>query len=300
MSIVCLCPMSTGTGGWRAPRPGKSQGTVSDTICIFSSVFFQLKSALYFVFIYLLHLFILLLAILGPCCCTPVFSSCKARASHYSDFPCCWAWALGIQSPVVMACGFSHTMLNPLRWGIKPMSPALQGGFPAVGLPGQSCSVFYFIIFYFILFFAPYFILLILLKSQIYILMEISKVWPWRLCPWRNHNSGLAWAVFLKRVWGAPASGRLGEDANMAIPAPEPFSESPQMIRMQTKPEPLKVPSLKASSSLLLAFGLPICLHPEAPSPPGPTSARVSLFQDIPSPGQAEGFLNHWDCTACW
>ena len=79
----------------------------------------------------------------------------------------------------------------------------------------------------------------------------------------------------------------------MAFPAPEPFSESPQMIRMQTKPEPLKVPSLKASSSLLLAFGLPICLHPEAPSPPGPTSARVSLFQDIPSPGQAEGFLNH-------
>ena len=43
----------------------------------------------------------------------------------------------------------------------------------------------------------------------------------------------------------------------------------------------LKVPSLKASSSLQLAFGLPIFLHPEAPNPLGPTSARVSLFQDI-------------------
>ena len=55
----------------------------------------------------------------------------------------------------------------------------------------------------------------------------------------------------------------------------------------------LKVPSLKASSSLQRAFGLPICLHPEAPNPLGPTSARVSLFQDIPGPGQAEGFLDH-------
>ena len=141
--------MSTGTRGWRAPGPGKSQGTASDTICIFSSVFFQLKSALYFVFIYLFHLFILLLATLGPCCCTPVFSSCKAQASHCSDFPCC-----------LLSMGARHTVFSSYGMWVQPphvKSSQMrdQTHVPCITRRIPSCwttrAVLYFILFYFLL-----------------------------------------------------------------------------------------------------------------------------------------------------
>ena len=41
------------------------------------------------------YLFILFLAVLGLCCCKKTFSSCDDWASHFSDFSCCRAWALG-------------------------------------------------------------------------------------------------------------------------------------------------------------------------------------------------------------
>ena len=42
-----------------------------------------------------IYLFILFLAVLGLCCCKKTFSSCDDWASHFSDFSCCRAWALG-------------------------------------------------------------------------------------------------------------------------------------------------------------------------------------------------------------
>ena len=41
------------------------------------------------------YLFILFLAVLGVCCCKKTSSSCDDWASHFSDFSCCRAWALG-------------------------------------------------------------------------------------------------------------------------------------------------------------------------------------------------------------
>ena len=66
---------------------------------------------------FLINLFIyLFLAVLGPCCCTPAFSSCGERgllfrcgawASHCGGFSCCRARALSAWASVVVACGLS-------------------------------------------------------------------------------------------------------------------------------------------------------------------------------------------------
>ena len=99
--------------------------------------------------------FILFLAALGFHCSTWAFSSCsvqellsscRAQASHRSDFSCCGAWALGARASVVAAyglsscssrvpehrlssCGAFHGVWNPPGPGIEPVSPALAGGF---------------------------------------------------------------------------------------------------------------------------------------------------------------------------
>ena len=88
---------------------------------------------------------------------------CGARASHCSGFSCCGARALGTWASVVVArrlgsCGSwalecrlssCDTRAQLLRgmWdlpgpGIKPMSPALAGGFLTTAPPGKSLSPF--------------------------------------------------------------------------------------------------------------------------------------------------------------
>ena len=107
------------------------------------------------IFKILFILFILaVLAVLGLCCCTRAFSSYGERgllfivvcgllvavASH------CGAWALGTQASVVVArrlssCGSRAQLLRGM-WdlhgpGLKPVSPALAGGFLTTVPPGK-------------------------------------------------------------------------------------------------------------------------------------------------------------------
>ena len=84
---------------------------------------------------------------------------CGARASHCGGFSCCGARALGAWASVVVAprlssCGLwalehrlsscgawaqlLRTMWDLPRPGLKPMSPALAGGFLTIAPPGKS------------------------------------------------------------------------------------------------------------------------------------------------------------------
>ena len=83
----------------------------------------------------------------------PFFAVCGAF--HCGDFSCCRARALGPQPPVVAApgptsCGTWEQSLQcmgftvPHMWnltgtGIKPVSPALPGGFLPIAPPGKFC-----------------------------------------------------------------------------------------------------------------------------------------------------------------
>ena len=68
---------------------------------------------------------------LSLCCCTQATLYCGVWASHRSVFSYCGAWALEGPGPVVavhwalLLC----SMWDLPRPGIKPMSPALAGGF---------------------------------------------------------------------------------------------------------------------------------------------------------------------------
>ena len=90
-----------------------------------------------------------------------------ARASHCGGFSCCGAWALGTQASVVVAhrlsscgpwalecrlssCGTWAWLLCSM-WdlpgpGLKPMSPALAGGFLTTVPPGRSSYLLYLLL----------------------------------------------------------------------------------------------------------------------------------------------------------
>ena len=109
----------------------------------------------------------LFLAALGLCCCTRAFLQwragatlhCGAQASHCGGFSCCGAWSLGARASVVVVHGLSSCGSRALerrlsscgtrdqlprsiqdlpRPGIKPVSPALAGGFLTTVPPGKS------------------------------------------------------------------------------------------------------------------------------------------------------------------
>ena len=77
-----------------------------------------------FVYLFFIYLF---LAALGLHCCTWAFSSCSewggvtlccgAQASHCGGFSCCGAWALGMRTSVVVACGVSSCSSQALETG---------------------------------------------------------------------------------------------------------------------------------------------------------------------------------------
>ena len=88
---------------------------------------------------------------------------CGVRASRCDGFSCCGARALGAQASVVVARGLSscgsrdlefrlsscgaRAQLLRCMWdlpepGLKPMSPALVGGFLTTAPPGKSYLVF--------------------------------------------------------------------------------------------------------------------------------------------------------------
>ena len=89
---------------------------------------------------------------------------CGARASHRGGFSCCRAWALGTWAQLLQCAGsrahgllylwlqtlecrlsscgpqaqLLHGMWDLPRPGIKPVSPALAGGFLTTASPGKS------------------------------------------------------------------------------------------------------------------------------------------------------------------
>ena len=77
---------------------------------------------------------------LGLCCCEQAFSSCgergplccSVRASHCSGFSCCGARALGAWAQLLRG------MWDLPGPGLKPLSPALTGGFLTTAPPGKS------------------------------------------------------------------------------------------------------------------------------------------------------------------
>ena len=93
---------------------------------------------------------------------------CGAQASHCSGFSCCGAWALGARASVVVAqglsscgswaleyrlssCGARAQLLRGM-WDlpsprIKPVSPALAGGFLTTVPPGKSLFQLLILIF---------------------------------------------------------------------------------------------------------------------------------------------------------
>ena len=89
----------------------------------------------------------LFLVALGVCCCERSLSSCGAWTSHCSGVSRCRAWTLGSWASVVVARGLSScdawslvfcNIWNLPRAGIKPVSPALAGGFLSTVPPGKS------------------------------------------------------------------------------------------------------------------------------------------------------------------
>ena len=75
---------------------------------------------------------------MGLCCCTQPFSSCgelgllsscSVRSSHCRGFSCSGAWALGVWAEL------PHSLWDFTRLGIKPVFPALQGGFLTTQTP---------------------------------------------------------------------------------------------------------------------------------------------------------------------
>ena len=108
--------------------------------------------------------FIYLLAVLHPHCCVRAFSSCEqgllascsTRASRWGVFSCFTALTLGrmglsscsLRTPECRfsSCGtwaqLPRGMLDLSRPGMEPVSPALQGGFLTIGLPGNSSHDF--------------------------------------------------------------------------------------------------------------------------------------------------------------
>ena len=126
--------------------------------------YYYLNKFIYFIILFYYFIF---LAALGLHCCAWAFLwlrgagatlRCNVRASRCSGFSCCRAWALGVQPSVVVA----HRLSNCGSWalecrlsscgawaqllcgmwdlpgpGIKPVSPALAGGFLTTAPPGK-------------------------------------------------------------------------------------------------------------------------------------------------------------------
>ena len=118
--------------------------------------------------------FILFLAALGLCCCARAFLQmwrvgaticCGAQASHCRGFSCCRGRALGARASVFAArrlsscgsralerglssCGARAQLLRGMwnlpRPGLKPVSPALAGGFLTTAPPGKSEALLIF------------------------------------------------------------------------------------------------------------------------------------------------------------
>ena len=121
----------------------------------------------FFLFLLFYFIYLLFLAALGLCCCMPAFLwlqrvgatlHCGSRASHCGGFSCCRVWALGARASVVVACGLSscgswalerrlsscgtgaqllRTMRDLPGPGIKPVSPALAGGYSTTAPSGK-------------------------------------------------------------------------------------------------------------------------------------------------------------------
>ena len=73
---------------------------------------------------------------------------CDAQASHCGGFSCCGSRALGVQALEhrLSSCGARAQLFCGMwdlpRPGLKPVSPALAGGFLTTVPPGKSCPAF--------------------------------------------------------------------------------------------------------------------------------------------------------------
>ena len=73
------------------------------------------KIYLFYLFYFWLHWVFIAACGLSLVAVSGGYSLLSARASHCSGFSCCGAWALGVQSSVVVACGLSSCGLWALE-----------------------------------------------------------------------------------------------------------------------------------------------------------------------------------------
>ena len=73
----------------------------------------------------------------SSCCKWGLLSSCDAWASCGGGFFCYGAQIFGPAALVVVIHRLSYGVWDLLRPGIKPVSPALAGGFLTTGPPGN-------------------------------------------------------------------------------------------------------------------------------------------------------------------
>ena len=66
---------------------------------------------------------------------------CGVRASHCDDFSCCRAQVLDLELKGHGAWAFDHGEWDLPRPGIKPVSPALAGGFLTTGPRNPEMSL---------------------------------------------------------------------------------------------------------------------------------------------------------------
>ena len=115
----------------------------------------SMETSFSFKFIYFIYLF---LAALGLCCRARAFSSCSEQG--YSLLPCAGfslLWLLLLRSTASRRAGFSscgaRAQLLRSMWdltgpGLKPVTPALAGGFLTTAPPGKSPLVGFALQFY--------------------------------------------------------------------------------------------------------------------------------------------------------
>ena len=133
----------------------KRSGPFSDEVCREAGGYRCESSSLvffFFFFFFLINLFIyLFMAVLGLCFCARAFSSCGKRGPLFIIVrgPLTVAASLvaehRLQTRRLSSCGSRAQLLRGMwdlpRPGLKPVSPALAGGFSTTAPPGKPSSL---------------------------------------------------------------------------------------------------------------------------------------------------------------
>ena len=142
VELVCPCAESSSDGSCLQQSKGLFSGHQEgsgDKSQIHSNLIFEL----------FLFLCIVLLGALGLCCSALAFSSCGEQGLLSSEdvaapqcrgFSCCRAQGLGTGAQQLWHMGLVALLhVESSGPGIKPVFPALAGGFLTTGPPGKAC-----------------------------------------------------------------------------------------------------------------------------------------------------------------